>query len=297
MNSTSPMMKRRETLVLGTHSRTLPIRPLIMGIVNVTPDSFSDGGEFYSSGEAVDEFFRQADEGAEIIDIGGESSRPGAEPVDIGEEWRRIGPVLSRVAGKSPVPISVDTYKAEIARRAADSGASLINDISALRFDPKMGETIAQSGLSVILMHMRGTPRNMQQHPEYDDVVREISEFLTTRADAAIAAGIPSEKIIIDPGIGFGKTLIHNLIILNRMAEFVGMKYPVLVGASRKSFIGKVSQVDEKDRVEGSLAVAVLAVSAGARIVRVHDVRQTRRALEVCEAIADPEQWDENRAG
>ncbi len=293
MKAASPTIRRSETLVLGTQTIALPARPLIMGILNITPDSFSDGGEFFTPEQAVDHFFRLVDEGAEIIDLGGESSRPGAEPVDIGEEWRRIGPVLSRVAGKATVPISVDTYKAEIARRAADSGASVINDISALRFDPEMAGTIAKSGVSAILMHMRGTPRNMQQNPDYGDVVREIREFLAERAGVAAAAGVDPEKIIIDPGIGFGKTLVHNLHILNRVEEFAGLGYPVLVGASRKSLIGKISNVDEKDRIEGSIAVAVLMARAGVQIVRVHEVKQTRRALEICAAVTNPEQWAE----
>lgn len=290
----SPTIQRRATLVLGRQTIAVPARPLVMGIVNITPDSFSDGGEFFTPELAVDHFFRLVDEGAEIIDLGGESSRPGAEPVDTGEEWRRIGPVLSKVAGKSPVPISADTYKAEVARRALDSGASVINDISALRFDPDMAETIAAAGASVILMHMQGTPRSMQQNPTYDDVIREISEFFGERAAAGTAAGVPAGKIIIDPGIGFGKTLRHNLHILHRMEKLSELGYPVLIGASRKSFIGRISPADENDRLGGSLAAAVVAARAGVHIVRVHDVKQTRQALEVYAAMANPEQWPEN---
>jgi dihydropteroate synthase len=291
MISTSRTAQQPAQLVLGSRIVPLPARPLIMGIINITPDSFSDGGQCYTPQQAADHFFRLVDEGAELIDLGAESSRPGAAPVDVGEEWRRLGPVLSRVAGKTAVPISVDTYKAEIARRAVDNGVTLINDISALRFDPEMADTIADSGASVILMHMQGTPRNMQRNPVYTEVVREIGEFLRERATIAVSAGIPPDKVIIDPGIGFGKTLAHNLDILNRLEELGGWGYPVLIGASRKSFIGRICRVEERERVEGSLAVAVLAARAGIRIVRVHDVRQTRRALEVCAAINDPAGW------
>ncbi len=291
MNSTKITDQRRRTLVLGTHEITLPARPLVMGIINITPDSFSDGGNFFAPEQAADQFQRLVDEGAEIIDLGGESSRPGAEPVDVGEEWRRIGPVLSRVVGNSPVPISVDTYKAEIARRALDAGAAIINDISALRFDPEMADVLAAGSASVILMHMQGTPRNMQKNPVYHDVVTEVNDFLTTQASVALAAGLPPEKIIVDPGIGFGKTLAHNLYILQRMKELAKMGYPVLIGASRKSFIGRISGANEQNRLAGSLAAAVLAAQAGINIVRVHDVRQTRQALEICAATADPEQW------
>ncbi len=282
-----------ETIILGTHTVELPSRPLVMGVLNVTPDSFSDGGLFLDPDRAVDQFYRLVDEGADIIDIGGESSRPGAQPVDVGEEWRRVGPILARVAANSPVPLSIDTYKAETARRAADSGAAMVNDISALRFDTEMARVVAEAGVSVILMHMQGTPRNMQENPVYDDVVKEIGEFFASRAQAALSAGIPSEKIILDPGIGFGKTLKHNLHILNRLAEFVELGYPVLVGVSRKSFIGKVLGDDAGDRLEGSLAAAVVAASAGAKILRAHDVRQTKRTLEVWGAIFHPERYAE----
>jgi len=287
------MKKRHGPLSLGTFRLTLPGRPLVMGVLNVTPDSFSDGGCFFSPARASDRFQRLVDDGAEIVDIGGESSRPGAEPVDVGEEWRRLGPVLSHVAGNSSIPISVDTYKAEIARRALDSGASIINDISALRFDPDMAGVVAATGASLILMHMQGTPHSMQQHPVYADVVQEIKAFLVERAETAMAAGVEREKIIVDPGIGFGKTVVHNLVILRRLAEISEMDFSVLIGASRKSFIGKISGVDEQNRLPGSLAAAVLAARAGAQIVRVHDVRDTRRALEVCAAISAPEQWVE----
>jgi dihydropteroate synthase len=282
-----------ERVVLGNYTTEERPRPLVMGVLNVTPDSFSDGGRFFGVEDAVTQFHRMVEDGADVIDIGGESSRPGAEPIDVGEEWRRIGPILTQVAASSPVPISIDTYKAEIARRAAEHGAAVINDISALRFDPEMAEVVAGSGTSVILMHMQGTPRNMQKNPVYNDVVHEICGFLSDRARAARRAGIAGEKIILDPGIGFGKTLTHNLLILRELRTLVELGYPVLVGASRKSFIGKVSGVGGADRLEGSLAAAVLAASAGARILRVHDVCQTKRALEVWAAVLAPERYAE----
>jgi dihydropteroate synthase len=274
-------------------SANRPPRPLVMGIVNVTPDSFSDGGRFFAPERAIDHFHRLVEEGADIIDIGGESSRPGAEPVDAGEEWRRLRPVLARISPDSPVPISVDTYKANVARRALDSGARAINDISAMRFDPEMPSVIAESGAAVILMHMQGTPRSMQKNPVYRDVVSEVCEFLQHRAQAAIEAGIARGKIILDPGIGFGKTLEHNLTILRHLPDFVRQGYPILVGASRKSFIKMVSGVEDGERLEGSLAAAVLAAQAGAAVVRVHDVAQTRRALEICAAVANPGMYTE----
>ena len=294
--STAPSTKARgEYVVLGTHAIELHSRPLVMGVLNVTPDSFSDGGRFFATDKAVARFFRMVEEGAELIDIGGESSRPGAEPVDVGEEWRRIGPILIQVAANSPVPISIDTYKAEIARRAIEHGVSVVNDISALRFDSEMVEVIVASTASVVLMHMQGTPRNMQKDPVYDDVVKDVHDFLSDRAQAARGAGIAGEKIILDPGIGFGKTLAHNLFILQKLKTLVDLGYPVLVGASRKSFIGKLSGVEESDRLEGSLAAAVLAASAGAKIIRAHDVQQTKRALEICGAILDPERYVDAR--
>ena len=266
-----------------------------MGVLNVTPDSFSDGGRFADPDAALTQFDRMVEEGAEVIDIGGESSRPGAEPVDVGEEWRRVGPVLTRAAVNFAVPISIDTCKAEVARRAIDCGAAVVNDISALRFDGDMARVVAETGVSIVLMHMLGTPRSMQMNPTYDDVAAEIRVFLNQRAQAALAAGISKEKIILDPGIGFGKTLVHNLHILGRLKEIVDLGYPALVGASRKSFIGKISGGDESDRLEGSLAAATVAAMAGAKIIRTHDVRQTRRALEVCGAVLHPERCAENR--
>jgi len=294
VNTESSPSAAAKAFALDIEGADHPPRPLVMGIVNVTPDSFSDGGRFYHPDRAIEQFQRLVEEGADIIDIGGESSRPGAEPVDQGEEWRRLGPVLTRISLNSPVPISVDTYKAEVARRALDSGATVVNDISAMRFDPDMAGVIAEAGAAVILMHMQGTPRNMQQNPVYRDVVREVREFLVERAEAGITAGIAKEKIILDPGIGFGKSLVHNLTILRNLHDFAGMGYPILVGASRKSYIEKVSGVDRNHRLEGSLATVALAAQAGAAILRVHDVAPTIRVLEICAAVAQPDWFAEN---
>ncbi len=283
------------SLRLPSQALDLAERPLVMGIVNVTPDSFSDGGQFYDPRRAIDQFQRLIDHGADIIDIGGESSRPGAEPVDTEEEWRRVGPVLAKLGATCPVPISIDTYKAETARRALDSGATIVNDISALRFDPKMAGVVHSAGAGLILIHMQGTPRSMQKNPVYEDVVGEIKEFLLERALAAETAGVEKERIVLDPGIGFGKTLVHNLQILNRLAEFHELGYPVLVGASRKAFIGKISGADKDDRLEGSLAAAILAAHAGAQIVRVHDVKETRRALSIVNAVSRPETYNDTK--
>lgn len=287
MKTASPTLATGENLVLGSHTLEVPSRPLVMGVLNVTPDSFSDGGRFYEPDRAIDQFHRLVDEGAEIVDIGGESSRPGAEPVDVGEEWHRVGPILARVAAKSPVPVSIDTYKAEVARRAVDSGAAIVNDISALRFDAEMAQIVAEAGVSLILMHMQGTPRNMQKNPTYGDVIKEVGEFLLDRARVAEVAGVPKEKIILDPGIGFGKTLEHNLIIFRQLDKLVELGYPVLAGASRKSFIKMILGENDGDRIEGSLVAAMVAASAGVSIIRVHDVRQTRRTLDVWGAIYD----------
>ncbi len=281
----------KNIVVLGHHTVFLKSRPLIVGVLNVTPDSFSDGGQFADPGRAVAQFHRLVDEGADLVDIGGESSRPGAEPVDAGEEWRRVGPVLAKVGANSPVPISIDTYKADVARRAIDAGVSVVNDISALRFDAEMPKVVAETGVSVILMHMQGTPRNMQANPEYYDVVAEVRDFLGTQAARAQAAGIVGQKIILDPGIGFGKTLEHNLRLQNQLPQIVKLGYPVLVGVSRKSFIGMISGDEADDRLEGSLAAALMAAVGGAMLVRVHDVGATRRALAVGGAIGHPDRF------
>jgi dihydropteroate synthase len=260
--------------------------PWIMGILNVTPDSFSDGGQFLSPEPAIDHARRMIDDGADIIDVGGESTRPGALPVEPDEQIRRIVPVIAEIRRSWNGPISIDTTNADVARSALDAGGSWINDISALGDDRRMAGLIAQQGCPIVLMHMQGTPRNMQEKPTYTDVVGEVRAFLRERAKFAGSFGIAAENIIIDPGIGFGKTLEHNLSLLSRLTEIVALGYPVLVGASRKSFIGKISGPGLGDRLAGSLMAAVESVRAGARIVRVHDVAPTRQALAVAAAIS-----------
>jgi dihydropteroate synthase len=259
-------------------------RTAVMGVVNVTPDSFYDGGR-RSPEEAIAHGAGMAAEGADIIDIGGESTRPGAAPVSEQEEIHRVVPVIRGLRRLSRTPISIDTSKSAVARAALAEGADIINDVSALRFDPAMAAAAADGKVPVILMHMQGTPRTMQLNPSYRDVVAEVREFLAERVRYAIDNGIDPERIVVDPGIGFGKTLRHNLLLLNGVSELASLGYPVLVGASRKAFIGKLLNGAADDRLEGSLAVAVAAVLRGANIIRAHDVKETRRAVDIADAI------------
>ena len=261
------------------------IKPLIMGVVNVTPDSFSDGGQFYDTDEAIRHGYRLAAEGADIIDIGGESTRPGAGAVSIDEELERVLPVIDRLAGKIDIPISIDTRKSEVAEKACRAGAMIINDISGLNHDPKIADVAREHDSFLILMHMRGTPATMQQNLHYDDLIGEISLFLKAAAEKAIGRGVNKEKIIIDPGIGFGKTVEHNFSIIKNVAGFARLGYPVMIGASRKSFIGKTLDLPVEQRLEGSLAAAIMAVLNGASIVRAHDVAATSNALKIVEKI------------
>lgn len=258
----------------------------VMGVLNVTPDSFSDGGDFADRDAALAQAMRMVDEGADILDIGGESSRPGADAVGEAEELGRVLPVIEYLAPRVGVPLSVDTYKASVARRAVEAGAAIVNDISGLRLDPDMAATVADTGAALVVMHMRGTPRDMQTDTGYTDIVGEIFELLLQSVENAVAAGVARERVIIDPGVGFGKSVEGNLTLLNRLAEFASMGQPLLVGASRKSFIGTTLGIDEpKERLEGSLAAAVLAVEAGAQIIRAHDVEATRRAVDLAWAV------------
>ncbi|RIA56028.1 dihydropteroate synthase [Dichotomicrobium thermohalophilum] len=255
--------------------------PRLMGIVNITPDSFSDGGDFAEPETALAQARRLAEEGADFVDIGGESTRPGSDPVSLEDERARVMPVLEGLSGL-PAPISIDTRKAAMMTEAAAKGAKVINDVSGLTHDPDALSAAAQTGLPVILMHALGDPKTMQDDPRYDDVLLEVYDFLAARIDAAIAAGIPKERIAVDPGIGFGKTLQHNLTLLNGLSLFHGLGVPVLVGASRKRFIGTLNDEREpKKRVPGSIAAAITAASQGVQILRVHDVRETRQALRV----------------
>lgn len=268
-------------------------KTIIMGILNVTPDSFSDGGHFYSPDDAIKHAIQMEKEGADIIDIGGESTRPGAKPISKKEEMNRIIPILEELLKKLKNPISVDTYKSEIAKKALDIGANMINDVSALRSDEKLAKIVAEYDIPICLMHMKGEPRNMQINPVYDDVVREIYDFLKERTEYAISQGIKKENIIIDPGIGFGKRtgkgIEDNCEILNRLNELKDLGFPIMVGASRKIFIGNVYGRDKPlpvtERLEGSLAAANTAVMNGADIIRVHDVKETRQCLDLVDKI------------
>ena len=260
-------------------------RPLIMGIVNVTPDSFSDGGDHADTSAAIAHGVEQVRAGADILDIGGESTRPGAEPVAIDEEIRRTIPVIEGLRGVG-VPISIDSRRPEVMQAAAEAGAHIINDVTALSGDSRSAQAAARLGLPVILMHMLGEPRTMQRDPRYDDVVLDVFDSLSGRLAAAEAAGMPPGLLSIDPGIGFGKTLDHNLSLVKHLALFHGLGVPVMLGASRKSFISKLcGDMPPKQRLPGSLAVAFQAVTTGVQLLRVHDVAETRQAVRVFEAV------------
>jgi len=267
-------------------------KPCIMGVVNLTPDSFSGDGLYslqlkaYSLklDDVVEIIKKMVDDGADIIDIGGESTRPGTKPVSAKEELRRTIPVIKKIAGKIRVPISIDTYKPEAARQALDNGASLINDISGLR-NNGMAKIISKYKAGVVLMHMKGKPRNMQDNPAYDNLIEEIIDYLDAAVNKAVAYGIDREKIIVDPGIGFGKTMEHNLEILHRLKEFKILGRPLMVGPSRKAFIGKILGLAPSERLFGTLSACVLAAKNGANIIRVHDVKAVKQALKVTEAI------------
>jgi dihydropteroate synthase len=259
--------------------------PLIMGVVNVTPDSFSDGGLFLDADAAVAHGLRLVDEGADILDVGGESTRPGAEPVREEEERQRVLPVIERLGQDGGVRISIDTTKLAVARAALDAGATLVNDVSAFRFDPGMAALVAETGASCCLMHMLGEPRTMQQDPRYDDVVSDVKAFLEERLAFAVSEGIDEERVWLDPGIGFGKTVEHNLELLRRLDEIVAIGRPVVVGTSRKSFLGKLAGGrDEGERLPGTIATNVVALERGASVFRVHDVAQNADALAVAAA-------------
>jgi dihydropteroate synthase len=258
-------------------------RPLVMGVVNVTPDSFSDGGRYLAPDAAISQALRLDAEGADILDIGAESTRPGAGPVDLEEELRRVMPVIEALAPRVRARLSIDTRKAEVMRRAARAGVALINDVSALTHDADALQIAAGSGLPVVLMHAQGDPRTMQDDPRYEDVVLDVYDWLGARIEACEQAGIPRSRLIVDPGIGFGKTLAHNLALLGALSLFHGLGCPILLGASRKSFIGKLTGAGVDDRLPGSLAAALLAVAQGVQILRVHDVAVTRQALAVWE--------------
>jgi dihydropteroate synthase len=255
----------------------------LMGVVNVTPDSFSDGGRYLDAGAAVRHGEELVRDGAEIVDVGGESTRPGAEPVDEMEERCRVEPVVAGLAGKATV--SIDTSKAPVAEAAIAAGAEIVNDVTALRGDSEMAGLCAERGVGVVLMHMPGTPRTMQDNPSYGDVVDEVKAFLVARTEAAVAAGIQEERIWLDPGIGFGKTVEHNLELLRRLGELRELGRPLVIGTSRKSFIGKIDGSEVGERLGGTIASSVLAAAEGADVLRVHDVAEVGQAIKLSEAV------------
>ncbi|CAN5517074.1 dihydropteroate synthase [soil metagenome] len=260
-------------------------RPLLLGILNITPDSFSDGGRFLDPRVALERALRLREEGADLLDIGGESTRPGAPPVDATEELARVLPVLRLLREKLDLPLSIDTRKADVARAALREGASIVNDISALG-DPEMAAVVAEGGAGLVLMHMRGTPQTMQRDPRYRDVAAEVAEELEAALERARAAGIPDERVVVDPGIGFAKTAEHNLELLARLELLSRLGRPILLGASRKAFLGALlGGVPPEERAVGTAAACVVGLLRGARIFRVHDVGVVRQALEVAEAI------------
>jgi dihydropteroate synthase len=260
---------------------------LVMGILNVTPDSFSDGGQFFDPGEAVEHGLEMAVEGAAIIDVGGESTRPGSDPVSTNQQIERVVPVIEALCERTNIPVSIDTYKFEVAEAALEAGAGMINDITALS-DERMGELATERQVPVVLMHMQGTPVTMQIEPKYDDVVSEVLEFLLGRAEQAEKFGIPKDMIFIDPGIGFGKTAEHNLMLLRNIDKFVAAGYRVLVGTSRKRFIGEITGKEEPtERIFGTAATVALCAAAGVSIVRVHDVAEMVDVVKVANTIND----------
>ncbi|TET47090.1 dihydropteroate synthase [Candidatus Aerophobetes bacterium] len=258
---------------------------VVMGVLNLTPDSFYDGGRYTREAQALRRVEEMIGEGADIIDVGGESVRPGAEPVSLDEELSRVIPVIEKIRRSFPITISIDTYKAEVARQAIEKGAEMVNDISGLRFDPDLRKIVAGYEVPLILMHIKGTPKNMQDNPRYHSLMEEIISYLRKSIKLAEESGVDPARIIVDPGIGFGKTTAHNLEILRRLEELKSLGRPILVGLSRKSFIGNVLGLPQEERLEGGLAATSMAVSGGARIVRTHDVKPTRRAVDMVQAI------------
>jgi len=281
-------MEKTHEIVIGKTLRTGE-RTLIMGILNVTPDSFYEGGKYSSVESALERAREMVEEGADIIDVGGESSRPGSLPVSKDEELSRILPVIKAISDELDVPISVDTYRAEVAEEAIKAGAGMVNDITAMGGDESMAEVVREYGVPICLMHMKGTPQNMQKNPHYDDTMAEITKFLHERAEYAMAKGIDEKNIILDPGIGFGKRtgegIEDNCEIIARLAELKSLGFPVLVGASRKTFIGNLSNTRVEERLEGSLGAEAMAIANGADILRVHDVKETKRMAMVVDRI------------
>ena len=267
----------------GAQEYDFSLRTHIMGVLNVTPDSFSDGGAYVDPERAVLHAQRMADEGADFIDVGGESTRPGAEPVTLEEELRRVIPVIELLAKRFSIPLSIDTYKSQVAEAALNAGATIVNDISGMTFDATMRDVVARHRASAILMHMLGTPRTMQHDPSYENVTREVYQFLEAQVQKARAAGI--DQIIVDPGIGFGKKLKHNVKLLQELSTLKALGCPILVGPSRKSFIGSILDVPVSERLEGTAAAVAVSIMNGAHIVRVHDVKEMKRVATMTDAL------------
>lgn len=283
--SSLPISSSRDWFLARGREIRCDQRPLLMGIVNVTPDSFYDGGQYAQPEQAVAHALELVEQGADILDIGAESTRPGARPVSEQDELARVIPVVAELARRVTVPISVDTTKSKVARQALDAGASIINDVSALRFDGEMATVIARSGAGVVLMHMLGTPQTMQKSPHYENVAEEVGHFLDERMQAAQQAGIARTNIVLDPGIGFGKLLVHNLDLLNQLSSFAMLNRPLLVGLSRKAFIGQIVDRPVEQREWGTAAAVALAVERGAQILRVHDVEIMADVVKVAAAV------------
>jgi len=260
-------------------------RVLVMGVLNVTPDSFHDGGRFADHEEAINAALRMEAEGADLLDVGGESTRPGAAPLPCDEELERVLPVIEGIRRRSEISISIDTTKADVAREAIEAGACMVNDVSALRFDDRMASVVASSRTLVALMHMQGRPATMQKEPSYDDVVVEVRQFLCDRIQAAVDAGISADRILIDPGIGFGKRLEHNLDLLRNLHQLVNVGRPVIVGVSRKSFLGRILDLPSPERLEATIAANAVAIANGADVIRVHDVKEGRRTADVARRL------------
>lgn len=270
---------------MSIHKLLAQDRTLIMGVLNVTPDSFSDGGEFLSPLPAIEHAYKMIEEGADIIDIGGESSRPGSDPVSIDEEINRILPIIEELIDNISVPLSIDTYKSKVAKKALKLGVEIVNDISGLRSDPEMGKIISEYKAYVIIMHMKGTPKNMQDDPKYDNLLGEIIEFFNRQIQFAVNSGIQKTRIILDPGIGFGKRIADNFVLLNSLKMLADLGYPLLVGPSRKSFIGLTLKLPPNQRVEGTSVAVTASILNGAKIVRVHDVKEMKRVVTIADLI------------
>jgi len=273
-------------LTWGNYILDLTRKTHIMGILNITPDSFSDGGRHFDRATAVEQGFRMVEDGADIIDIGGESTRPGSEPVSVDEELRRTIPVIEELAKRISVPLSIDTYKAEVAQKALEAGASIINDISGLRFDPEMPKVVAKFNVPVVMMHIKGKPKDMQQNPVYEALIPEIMDYFRISIRLAKKFGIREDLMVLDPGIGFGKSFDHNLELLNNLDQLTLLEKPLLIGPSRKAFIGKIlGDAPATERLEGTAAAVVVSIMKGASIIRVHDVKEMAKVARVVDAI------------